>query len=306
MAFEVALNTMIVFFLILAVGYIAGKRGIISQESMPSLASIATKVLLPAQIFFATYVGTTRETIIANLPMIALAAGFYVVIGIVTFAIAKVLRLPRDKDRVFMLCFMFGNTGFVGVPLLAALFPDTGLLNLSLFTIVDQALFWSFGVWLATARSRDAHFQLKSILSPNIVAMVAVFAFVLLDVPLPSIASDMLETLKDATSALCMMYLGAMLCFSNWKAALKRPELYVGIIVKMVALPIAMSALLSATGLPADMTASMTMIAALPVMTVVPMVAKGHGNEGEYAAGITAVTLAACIITIPIVAFAAL
>ena len=306
MAFEVALNTMIVFFLILGVGYFAAWRGILPDTFMPNFSQLITKVLLPVQLFFATYVGTARQTIIDNLPMVGLAAAFYLVIGIITFLIAKAMRLPHDKDRVFMLCFMFGNTGFVGIPLLSAMFPDTGLLYLSLFTIVDQALFWTFGSWLATARDRDAHFHLRSFLSPNIVSMVLVFAFVLIDIPLPQIVSDTLETIKNATAAMCMMYLGALLFFSDWKSALRRPELYVGIAVKMIAVPIAIGFGLAAIGASSEMTAALVMIAALPVMTVVPMVAKDHGNEGEYAAGITAVTLVACVITIPVVAFAAL
>ena len=303
MAFEVALDTMIVFFLVLAVGYVAAKFGIIAEKTMPNLAEIVTKVLLPAQIFFATYVGTTRQMIIDNLSMIAVSAVFYLAVGTLAFLISKAMRLPHDKDRVFMLCFVFGNTGFVGIPLLSTMLPDSGLLYLTLFSIVDQALFWTFGIWLATARGKDAHFHAKSILSPTLVAMALVFAFVLLDIPLPRLVSDALETVKNATSAVCMMYLGAMLFFSNWRGVLKSPELYVGIAAKMVAFPVAVSFALSALGFPREMVAATTMIASLPVMTVVPMVAKHHGTEGEYATGITGVTLVACVATIPLVAF---
>ena len=52
--------------------------------------------------------------------------------------------------------------------------------------------------------------------------------------------------------------------------------------------------------------ASLTMIMALPTMTVVPMIASQYGHEGEYAAGITAVTLALSVATLPLVAFVAL
>lgn len=303
MAFEVALSTMAMFFLILAVGFTAGKLGIITEDAMPRLASLCTKVLLPAQLFSSTFSNATREMILSNLPMIALAAAFYLIIFFVTLSISKAMRLPHDKDRVFQLCFMFGNTGFVGFPLLSAMFPEDGILFLSLFTIVDQALFWTLGVWLSTARDRHARFSPTSLVSPNIVAMAIVYLVIFFDVPVPSLLSQTIGTIANATSAVCMIYLGAMLCFSNWKSALRRPELYVGVGVKMIALPIAAALAFRAAGIPADMAECMTVIMALPVMTVVPMVAKANGDEGDYATGITAATLVICVLTIPLVAF---
>ena len=131
-------------------------------------------------------------------------------------------------------------------------------------------------------------------------------AFVVLELPLPSVVCDALATVKNATSAMCMMYLGALLCFSNWMGVLRRKELYAGVGVKMIALPMACGSALMLTGLPYEMVASLTMIMALPTMTVVPMIASQYGREGEYAAGITAVTLALSVATLPLVAFVAL
>lgn len=45
----------------------------------------------------------------------------------------------------------------------------------------------------------------------------------------------------------------------------------------------------------------MVAIMALPIMTVVPMIAKQNGHEGDYAAGMTVVTLVASAVTIPLV-----
>ena len=307
MAFGIMLNTMTIFFLILATGFVAGKLGVIGRDYLPSFAKLITKILLPVMLFYSTGTGSTRQTVIDNLPMIGLAAAFYAIVIAVTFALSKALRLPHDKDRVFMFSFIFGNTGFVGFPLLAALFPETGILHMALFSIVDQLLFWTFGIWLATARDREeTAFRAKSLLTPNIVAMLLALAFVMLEIPLPSVVGDTLRTITNATSAMCMMYLGALLCFSNWTDVLKRRELYVGVAVKMVALPIVCGSALMLTGLPYPMVASLTMIMALPTMTVVPMIASQHGNEGDYAAGLTAATLALCLVTIPLVSFVVL
>ena len=301
MVFEITLERMLAFFLILAVGFAAAKLRVIDEGYLPSLAKLITKILLPVMIFYSTCVSCTRQALFDNLAMVVLAAVFYALASLVLFLLARALRLPHDKDRVFQFCFIFGNTGFVGIPLLAAVFPETGLMYMMLFSIVDQLVFWTYGVWLATARDRQAtRFSPRALVTPNTVAIALALVFVLADIPLPRLASLALGTINNATSALCMMYLGALVCFSDVGAALRRPELYVGIAVKMVALPVAAGRLLALTPLPGDLVSALVIIMALPVMTVVPLVASQNGHEGEYATGITVATLVASIATIPL------
>ena len=330
MVFDVVLRTMALFFLILAVGFVAGKVGVIKRDFLPEFARLITKVLLPCLIFHATVTGCTRQAMAENLPMIGLAATFYAVVSLVMLLLVKLMRLPAEQGHVFMFCFMFcfifGNTGFIGIPLLSTVFPGTGLLYMALFSIVDTLVFWTFGIWLATPRSRrGAPFEMsdtkggsvhsfrnmaknavRALLTPNIVAIVLAFAFVLTEAPLPSLIGDVLDTVSSATSAMCMIYLGALLCFSNLTEVLKRREVYAGIALKMVALPCAIALILSQAPLPADMVTAITLIAALPTMTIVPMIVAQRGPHGDYAAGITATTLEFSLITIPLVAFLAL
>ena len=301
MAFEVTLHRMIIFFIILAVGFIAGKTGVIKKDYLPNLAQIITKILLPVLIFYGTVSSATKENIVANWTIIVFALAFYVAVGLILFGLAKLMRLKGDRDKVFTFCFLFGNTGFVGVPLLVALFPDAGMLYMMLFSIVDQAIFWTVGIWLATARDRKMELNAKSLLTPNIIAMVLALVFVVIDIPLPAVINDTLSTISNATSAMCMMYLGAMVCFSKWAQVIKCKELYVGIIVKMMVLPVIGGHILMMTGLSSEVMVSMVAIMSLPIMTVVPMIATMHGHEGEYATGMTVVTLVVSVLTIPLV-----
>lgn len=307
MAFQATLSTMLIFFLMLAIGFIAGRTGVIKPDFMPGFSQLITKVFLPALIFYSTVTSVTAEKLADNLVILALSAGVYIVLALFALIVAKAMRLPHDKDRVFQFAFIFGNTGFVGIPLLSAVFPDYGLLFMCLFTVVDQLLFWTYGVWLSTARDRQSKkFNLKALITPNMIAIILALAFVVASIPLPPVIGDGLGMLSKATSPLCMIYLGATVCFSPFASALKRPETYAEILVKMVALPIACGLLLMQTPLPYEMTACLTLTLALPVMTVVPMIAGANGHEGPYATGIAVATFLACVVTIPLVAFVVL
>ena len=303
MAFQITLHQMAMFFLVLAVGFAAGKARVIEEDYLPKFAKLITTVFLPVMIFAYTRNGSTRDALLARWPIVVFALVWYAVITAVMYGLAKLMRLPHDRDRVFAFCFIFGNTGFVGTPLLAALYPQGGLMYAGLFGIVDIAYFWTGGLFWATARDREFSVSPKSLLTPNVIAIALAFAFILLDLPLPGVVDDTLMTIANATGTCCMVYLGALLCFSKWTGALRCKELYVGMFVKMVALPLVGGKALLALGLPVDVAVSMTAIMSLPVMTVVPMIAAQRGREGDYAAGITVATLVVSVATIPLVQF---
>lgn len=303
MVFEITLHQMIAFFLILAIGFAAGKTRVIDEDYLPRFAKLITTVFLPVMIFAYTRNGSTRDALLANWSIVVFALVWYAGITVVMYGIAKLMRLPHDRDRVFAFCFIFGNTGFVGTPLLAALYPEGGLMYMGLFGLVDIAYFWTGGLFWATGRNRKFEVSLKSFLTPNVIAIALAFVFILFELPLPGIINDTLMTVADATGACCMVYLGALLCFSNWVSALKCKELYVGVVVKMILLPLVCGKVLFILGWPADVATSMVVIMSLPVMTVVPMIAAQRGDEGDYAAGIAVATLVASVVTIPLVQF---
>ena len=303
MAFQVTLETMIVFFVLLALGFFAGKKNIIKSEGMGQLGMMITKIFLPVLIFYSTITSVTLDLASENLILIPVSIAVYAVLIVVTLLAAKIMRIEPDKDRIFQFAFIFGNTGFVGFPLLSAVFPGTGILFMCMFSIVDQLVFWTYGVWLATARDRQAAgFNPKALLSPNIIAIVLAMIVALSGLQLPAIALTILGTICRATTPLCMIYLGAMICFSKLGNTLKRFEIYLGIVIKMVLLPIGAGMLATAVGLSPEISGCIALYIALPVMTVVPMISAQNGNEGAYATGIAVVTFVACVLTIPLVA----
>ena len=298
---EIVIHQMLLFFAVFLIGMLCVKQNILRRESLPHLAGLMAKVLLPVMIFSISYFGVTWAMVRQNAVVLLITAGFYLIVSGVMFLTAMAASVPMERRGVFCFAFIFGNTGFVGAPLLAALLPETGRLSLALFSIVDQLLFWTYGVWLASDDKIGQRFSLKRFLNPNLIAITLALVFVAARVQLPKIAEDVLLTLKNAVPAVSMLYLGALFACSDWKTAFRSRELYFGIAVKMLLLPILLGKLLTLTALPAETVSAMVILMALPTMTVVPMIAETYGREGAYASGITPATLAASIVTIPVV-----
>ena len=64
------------FAIMLAIGALAGKIGIIRRETLSDIIALATNVLLPIMLFSFIYSNATREVLMAHAPMAALTAVF--------------------------------------------------------------------------------------------------------------------------------------------------------------------------------------------------------------------------------------
>ncbi len=289
------------FAILLLVGAAAGKFHIIGRESLQEIISLVLKVLLPVMSFYLTYAAATREIVLSNLPILPLTAVFYAIIVPTVALLSRVLRLRGARRHVFQMIFVFGNTGFIGLPLLSSVLPDCGVVDVSLFVMVDQIVFWTYGAHLATPEGKPNKVHATDFLNPNILATLLAFVFVLGDVKLPYIFEITLSMLSGAASPLCMLCMGAMCYFSGMGAAFRKKELYAGIAVKMLAMPIAIGALLLASPLPHDLVLPMVLMSAMPTTTLVPLCVESRGGNGDEAAVMVVATVAASVLTIPLV-----
>ena len=54
---------------------------------------------------------------------------------------------------------IYGNVGFLGIPLLSAAFPERGGLYIALFSIIDQLVLWTYGMYLTTPGEKRPPFR---------------------------------------------------------------------------------------------------------------------------------------------------
>ncbi len=296
-----------IFLILIALGVAAVKTKILDEHSLGSVSKVIMRMALPAYIFINTAEGATRAGLAASLMVIPLAIALYLLLFLLSLALGRVFRLSGNRNRVFRAIGIFGNVGFMGIPLVVELYPDTALLYISLFTILDQLLFWTYGVSLtrpAGKRREGRRFSpagLKNLLSPALIAIAAATVLVLLEVRLPYVLSATLNRLGSASMPLSLLYIGGMLSMTDVRPVLKCWELYGEILLKMVALPLAFYAVQRGIGVAADMAGTLSFLAGLPAINLVAMLAKQNGSEGDYAVCAVMMTTLACLVTLPLV-----
>lgn len=303
--FFIVLNQIGIFLILIIFGILAVKFGILDEHSLGSVSKLVMRMALPAYIFINTAEGATRQGLAESLLVIPLAIALYLMLFLLSLLLEKVFHLKGNRGHVFRAIVMFGNVGFMGIPLVVELYPDTALLYISLFTILDQGLFWTYGVSLtkpvSDQKEKVSLKNLKNLLSPALVAILGATVLVLLNVHLPKILTTTLSKLGTASMPLSLLYIGGMLSMTDVRKVLRCGELYAEIGLKMLVLPIVFFLVMKLCQVPADMAGTMTFLTGLPAINMVAMLSKNNGSDGDYAVCAVMMTTLACLVTLPLV-----
>ena len=303
--FFIVLNQIGIFLILIIFGILAVKFGILDEHSLGSVSKLVMRMALPAYIFINTAEGATRQGLAESLLVIPLAIALYLMLFLLSLLLEKVFHLKGNRGHVFRAIVMFGNVGFMGIPLVVELYPDTALLYISLFTILDQGLFWTYGVSLtkpvSDQKAKISLKNLKNLLSPALVAIVGATVLVLLNIHLPKLLTTTLSKLGTASMPLSLLYIGGMLSMTDVRKVLRCGELYAEIGLKMLVLPIVFFLVMKLCQVPADMAGTMTFLTGLPAINMVAMLSKNNGYDGDYAVCAVMMTTLACLVTLPLV-----
>lgn len=307
--FSVVLEQMEIFVVYILIGIFAVKMHFVDREKLGVLSGIITKLLLPLLIFTNTVNGTTREQFFSSAVIILIAAVLYIVLYFVSLLLSKILKLGDNRKNIYRACTMFGNCGFMGIPIVSALYPELGGLYISLYTVIDQLVLWTVGVDLAAPVGRGnnltAKERLKKMINPATVAIIAGVVFVLGGIKIPSVILTALSKTGAAASPLAMVYLGGVFCYIKLFDYIKLKEIYVTVLIKMVLLPIGIYQILSRIPmLESSIAVTVGVLCALPTMSSVAMIAETQKSDSDYAAGFIFVTTLLSVVTLPLVCLA--
>lgn len=297
------------FFALVLAGYVAARRALLPLDAIPGLNSFVLYFALPAMLF---RFGST--TPIAQL-LDASVFGVYLLCALIMvgFAIAMTLnaRIRWNDASLGALVAAFPNTGFMGVPLLAALLGPQSVGTVIVLIVVDMVVTSSLcialsrldqhngGAWVAAGKA------LRGVVTnPMPWAIMLGAAASALDVRLPGPVEKTVWLLADAASPVALFTIGAVLARSQMRASHPMPWTdYVPVaLMKLLLHPLLVLVIGTAAiqlGVPLDPFALtvMVLVAALPSASNVSLLAERFGADNGRIAQIILVSTALAFLT---------
>lgn len=287
------------FVIYIIVGIVLVKTKVLNEKTLETISRFVLKLALPVMIFINTVDGVDRNALIQSLPILGLAVVFYIGTFVFGTGLSHFFRMEGNQKSVYQALSMFGNIGFMGIPIISSIFPKQGMLYISVFTIIDQLVLWTLGVKLTTPNGKGA-FQLKKMVNPCTVAILIAVVLVISGVSLPSLFNTAFEKIGATATPLAMIYLGGVFACMDIRKYIRMKEFYGIVIIKMMVFPILFYWVTSMLPIVESIHLTVSLLAAMPAMSSIVMMAKASGSEGDYAMGGIFVTTVCSIVTIPI------
>lgn len=287
------------FVIYILVGILMVKTRVLTRDTLETISRFVMKLALPVMIFVNTIDGVDRRSLVQSLSLLGLTAVLYICTYLLARLLVAIFHLQGNRAQVYRALTMFGNVGFMGIPIISSIYPEYGMLYIAVFTIIDQMVLWTLGVKLTTPNGQGS-FDPKKMINPCTVAVVLSVVLVVTGVHLPSLLNTALEKIGGTATPLAMIYLGGVFACMDVFKYLRIREFYGIVAVKMFLFPLAYYLILKLLPLDPNIHLTISLLAAMPAMSSIVMMARASGSEGDYAMGGILVTTICSIVTIPL------
>lgn len=239
MDITVIVQQLIQLFLMLFLGYFLCKIGIFDRHTNQKMTKLCLNVTTPCLTLSAVLQQTGERNYQLVALTFAVALVYYAVMPFIGWLICKILRLPRKNHGLYMFMSVFENIGFMGIPLINAIYGSEGVLYTAIFNICFSLAAYSYGpIMLSVGTDQQSKVNLKSILSPGTILSVVTVIVYLFGISLPSILSGVITSVGSITSPMAMMLTGAALALTDIRTVFTDRHVYPFLLVRQLIFPL--------------------------------------------------------------------
>jgi len=299
------LDPFVVLFALIALGVLVGHLRIVNEIGISQISSLVVNVTLPAAIFLAV-AGDLSAAMLASAPLVLL-------LGVGTGGLSYLLgrfvarRRQMKEDQVGVYAFATGctNTGFLGIPLVAALMGPAALVPAVLYDFTTTINIFTFGVaGLDRSGGRiDVRRLIKNLLNPMFLALVLGVLWALAGLSLPTAVRQILQLTGNATTPLAMICLGQMLHSSTGQVNRGSAGLAPLVVIRLLVAP-ALALVVLLASMPDVTKAVCVLQAGMPSAMLTPILARQYGGDHELGLVASLGTTVASLVTLPLLALA--
>ena len=277
-------------------GFVMTKTGILSSKTRGDLTNIVLYFVLPCNIFGSFHKGITIEMFRQFGVVLVVSLGVHLLCMI----LMKVLyiHLKPEKRTAAQYATLNSNAAFIGLPVVEAVYGQTGLLFASIALIPLRIFMWTVGLALFTKTKTSE--KVKTLVThPCIWAVILGIAYVFAPFELPDFLSNAITTISGSTTALSMFVIGSLLTMVNPKEILDKDCFYFSFI-RLIAIPAAVLGVLMLLRIDPLVIGVTVLLAGMPAAVATAMLSEKYGHDAKFASKIILISISLSVITLPV------
>lgn len=298
------LQQMMVLFIMMILGYVCYKKGFIDLSASKTLSFIVVNIANPAMILSGSVSSTGNIQGKELLQTVVIAIVMYAVLMLLGMLVPILLKVPKDNVGVYRVMTIFSNIGFMGFPVLQAMYGSESLLYASVFLFPYNILIYTYGISAMTNEKQiDKADALKKVLNIGVIACVIAITLFFVPVEIPEFVEATLKNLSNLTAPLSMIVIGVSLAQISLKELFTDVRLLLFSAIKLLLIPYVGMRFISCFVHNEMILGVCLIMLATPVGSMTAMLAQQYDADSELASRGVALTTILSVVTIPLVSF---
>lgn len=296
----IAAKQVVILYLLVAVGAVCDKVHLFTEKTAKACTDLLFYV-----ITFCVIVQSflTMDNTASNTKNLLIAIGCGMLMHLVAALISVPLFRKGDKARnaVFRYAAVFGNCGYMGLPLTNAVLGTQGVFFCSAVIVAFQVCAFTYGIYVMTAdQEGKGAFEWKMILlNPGVIAVIVGLPLYFSNLQLPTILLQPVQYLSDMNTPLAMLIFGTYLAHADFRTMLREKKIALVALCKLILLPLILLGFYILFGIRGTLLATLVLTASAPsANNTVMFAAKYDKDTGLAAQTVSAVSLIS-IVTMP-------
>lgn len=233
------LRSLVMIFILIIPGVIFKKANLLSDDQAAGLNSFVVNLTWPCLVIDAMQIEFNMQTLKDSGCILLLCALIFAALFVISVPAAKLIRLTKSKQYLVIFMLLFGNTGFIGIPVIKALYGDGALFFAAIVELINDILLFTVGILLIQLSAGvNIKMNFKQFLSPGLIGVIIGLVLFLLDIRLPSLLAGSIEMIGNATTPLTMFVIGFQVAGLKIKEVVGDWQVYAVLALRLLAVPV--------------------------------------------------------------------
>lgn len=293
-------NSLTALAICMALGYICRKTNLITDAHTPGMTNLLVRVATPCTVFMALMRPFSRTLLLESIATIGITSTIFVLGGFLGLAVTKIMKATPGERQSWQFGVAYGNVGFMGIPVVTAVFGHEGLIYVAMALASFNVLTFTVGIRMFDNAPKDFSFKNLLLRNPAIPAVFIGFIFFITGFRLPYAVEGGITLIGGITTPMSMILLGVILARQSLKKAFTDARLLLPLAAKLIVMPlVSLGALYFIIPNPLMLNV-IVILMAMPPAAVTAIFAEQHNADAFTAAKFVVVGTILCAITVPI------
>ena len=296
--FLVVLSQVCTLFLIMGAGFLFGKLKLITEKGLKELTSLLINCVCPCIIVHSFQIDWDAAFLARLGTGFALLAGAYMAAIFVSALFFR--RQPEELRPCLQYGAMYGNVGFMGLPLVSAVLGEDTAIYAVLAIVVFDLFAFTHGVMRMGGRGAFSPRQILK--TPALWAVALGIVLLLTRLRLPGPVDKAVGFISDMNTPLAMVVIGVQLSRANLLELFKSPLLYAASAVKLLLLPVLTALLFLPLRLDPTLYTAVVILTGTPSAGFTSIFAQVYHRDATRAAQLVSLSTLLSALTLPLTA----